>query len=214
MTFLKPVLVLGAAALLAGCATVQEYTSAITNQDIAVSSMPSGASCVLERNGSTLARIDSTPGVANVSVATRPIVVTCDLAGYESASAVVSPDIEVGSVGEENTDAVLGFLADGTTFLANSYPEAVMVEFAGAGLAPQAAPAGAVQSTTTPAAPTSTAPATVPPAPAATSASAQEIIADYDARIAAIQSGCNQGDVCQQAINALAAERDRRLAGL
>ncbi|MEQ9814731.1 MAG: hypothetical protein RLO50_18285 [Azospirillaceae bacterium] len=213
MTFLKPILVLGAAALLAGCATVEEYTSAITNQDIAVSSTPSGASCLLERNGSTLGRIDSTPGVANVSVATRPIVVTCDLAGYESASAVISPDIEVGSVGEENTDAVLGFLADGTTFLANSYPDSVLVTFAGGGQAPQAAPAGAVQSTTTPGAP-APAPASAPPAPAATSASAQEIIADYDARIAAIQSGCSQGEVCQQAINALVAERDRRLAEL
>ena len=64
-----------------GCASVFEGTS----QQILVSTSPSGASCVFERQGFPIASVPVTPGSAFIKKDKYDIVIKCNKPGYEEA---------------------------------------------------------------------------------------------------------------------------------
>ncbi len=70
-----------AAVLLSGCATLVNGTS----QTVAVNSTPQGASCSVDRSGSTLSSIAATPSIVPVSKSVNSLIVTCSKPGYKTA---------------------------------------------------------------------------------------------------------------------------------
>lgn len=64
-----------------GCATAIEGTT----QDIAVNTSPVGASCVLEREGKTIATIAATPGTSRIEKSKYDITVRCSKEGFAEA---------------------------------------------------------------------------------------------------------------------------------
>lgn len=66
----------------AGCSSIIEGTS----QELTVNTNPSGASCSLERQGASIARIDPTPGAATIKKTKYDITVKCDKDGYQQAT--------------------------------------------------------------------------------------------------------------------------------
>lgn len=71
-----------AATALAGCATVFEGTS----QEISIVSNPAGATCIFERQGMEVGRVQNTPGTANIRKSKYDLMIKCDKPGYAQAS--------------------------------------------------------------------------------------------------------------------------------
>lgn len=79
---MKKYVLLLAPFVLCGCATIFEGTS----QDISVVSNPAGASCVVERQGMIIARIDATPQTINVPKRKYDLLFRCNKPGYQEAT--------------------------------------------------------------------------------------------------------------------------------
>lgn len=82
------------AALLGGCATIIEGTS----QEILVSTNPAGATCVLEREGQSIATIPATPGTALIKKTKHDITIKCKKDGFEEATYINNSGLASGSV--------------------------------------------------------------------------------------------------------------------
>ncbi len=65
--------------LLSACSSVVEGTS----QEITINTNPSGASCSLERQAISVARVDPTPGAATIKKTKYDIMIKCDKNGYQ-----------------------------------------------------------------------------------------------------------------------------------
>lgn len=76
--FKKCAVIIASGVMLANCATVARGTG----QEVTVDSIPQGATCVLEREGSEIGLIQSTPGTVELSRSRQDINVTCNKAGY------------------------------------------------------------------------------------------------------------------------------------
>ena len=76
------VLVLGILCALSGCSSIIEGTS----QEIMVNTNPSEASCSLERQGLSIARVDPTPGAATIKKTKYDMIIRCNKDGYEEAT--------------------------------------------------------------------------------------------------------------------------------
>jgi hypothetical protein len=70
------------AAVTAGCSTIIEGT----RQEIAVKTVPDGATCNLSREGFVIAVIPATPGKASVDKNKHDITIVCEKDGYEAAT--------------------------------------------------------------------------------------------------------------------------------
>ena len=68
-----------------------------TDQEIAVNTNPSGASCVLEREGAQIGEVSSTPGSVTVSKTKHNITIVCDRDGYQTATYINDSGWETGS---------------------------------------------------------------------------------------------------------------------
>jgi hypothetical protein len=71
-----------ASAGMQGCAAVFDGTS----QEIMVSTNPGNASCVIERKGTTIATISSTPAAARIKKTKDDITIKCNKEGYEETT--------------------------------------------------------------------------------------------------------------------------------
>jgi len=91
------------AASLGGCATAVEGTS----QDISVATNPSGAACVLERDGQQIGSIAATPGTSRVEKSKYDITIRCNKAGYAEAVLLDKSDMAVASAGSFVADALI-----------------------------------------------------------------------------------------------------------
>jgi hypothetical protein len=67
---------------LAACSSVIEGTS----QEIYVNTNPAGAKCAFEREGKVISRIQETPGATTIKKTKHDITITCDKAGYQTAT--------------------------------------------------------------------------------------------------------------------------------
>lgn len=76
-----------AAALLPDCATILKGTK----DDVAVNSIPAGATCAVDRQGERIGDVLSTPGTVRVSKSRQDLVVTCGKAGHQTTQTVANP---------------------------------------------------------------------------------------------------------------------------
>jgi hypothetical protein len=144
MPFKATPMLLAASVLLAsglgGCASIITGTS----QDIAIATTPGGARCVLTREKETIATVDSTPGTVTVRKDKHDILVTCDKAGYQTATKYLDSDVEAGTFGNIILGGVVGWGIDSATGADNKYDETVSIPLVAtttAAKAPAAAPA-------------------------------------------------------------------------
>jgi hypothetical protein len=103
------------------CATIVEGTS----QDIAVTTMPGGATCEFERVGSVIALIDATPGTVHVSKSQDSIVVSCTKEGHLSVTEVVSSSFGGATLGNILLGGVVGVVIDASSGANNNYPDTI-----------------------------------------------------------------------------------------
>ena len=96
--------------LIAGlsCIAVTACSSVIegTSQEIAINTNPSGADCSFERQGLSIARINSTPGAATIKKSKYAINIICHKMGYKDASFMNSSD----SAGAAYGNIIFGLL--------------------------------------------------------------------------------------------------------
>ena len=122
MSRLFVVLAVSVLALTTGaCATVVEGTS----QDIAVNTVPDGATCEFERVGAVIGLIDATPGTVHVSKSKDSIVVSCTKDGHLSASEVVSSSFGGTTLGNILLGGVVGVVIDASSGANNKYPDSI-----------------------------------------------------------------------------------------
>ncbi len=163
MTLHSTKMALGAAAavVLSGCATLLEGTS----QEILITTNPAGATCTLEREGQTIATVNTTPGAALVKRRKHDITVRCKKDGFEEAVYVNDSGLASGAVaGNVAADLVLtaglSSIVDSASGADNQYESTVnitMIPLAGRMMAPPVA--------TTPVAPPAVASPTKPAEP-------------------------------------------------
>lgn len=79
---------------LGGCATIIEGTS----QEILVSTNPSGASCVFEREGQNIGTVPVTPGALLIKKSKHDITIKCSKEGFETATYINDSGLASGSV--------------------------------------------------------------------------------------------------------------------
>ena len=91
------------AASLGGCATAVEGTT----QDIAVSTNPAGASCVLERDGKTIGTIAATPGTSHIEKSKYDITIRCNKEGFAEAVYLDKSDVAAASAGSFVADVLV-----------------------------------------------------------------------------------------------------------
>ena len=78
---------------LAGCSSITQGTT----QNITVNTNPTGASCVLQRQGQEIGQVANTPGTVNVEKTKHDITIRCDKPGYQTATYINDSGWESGS---------------------------------------------------------------------------------------------------------------------
>src|SRR5262249_18047010 len=116
---MRRVIVAAAFIALAGCASIITGTS----QQIAIATNPSGAKCVLSRQGQPIATIEPTPGTATVQKDKHDILVACVKDGYQTATQYLHSGVEGGTFGNILLGGVIGWGVDSATGADNKYPE-------------------------------------------------------------------------------------------
>ncbi len=112
-----------AAALLGACASIMEGT----DQSIAVSSHPSGAICVLEREGGQIAAVNPTPGTVRVEKSAEDISVRCSKLGYQDSIGVLVSELEGMTAGNLIFGGVIGLAVDAGSGAMHYYPSSITV---------------------------------------------------------------------------------------
>src|ERR1700761_8834003 len=129
--------VLGAASSLAGCGTITQGTS----QNITITSTPPGGHCDLTRKGEHVATLDKTPGVVKVDKTKNDILLTCNLVGYQEASANLESGYGAGTFGNIILGGGIGWAIDSATGADNKYPSSANVQFVPVGATSSPTPA-------------------------------------------------------------------------
>ena len=111
------------AVTVAACATVLEGTT----QEITVTTLPEGASCVLERHGEVLATVLSTPATVEVKKDNAPIKLVCSEPHHLDASRVVLAGFDSYSAGNLLFGGMVGVVIDASTGAVNQYPSEISV---------------------------------------------------------------------------------------
>jgi hypothetical protein len=124
-------------AALSGCGTITQGTS----QDIAIISNPPGAQCNVTREGQTVATLLKTPGSVKVDKTKHDMMLTCNLAGYQPASANLESGYGIGTFGNIILGGGIGWAIDSATGADNKYPSSATVNLVPVGAATPAAPA-------------------------------------------------------------------------
>ena len=110
-------------ALLGGCATIIEGS----DQSIMISTNPTAATCILERDGVTIATVSPTPGTASVTKSRDPIAVRCNKDGFDEGVSALSSDFEGMTFGNILFGGLVGVAVDAGSGAMNKYPETISV---------------------------------------------------------------------------------------
>ncbi len=124
---LKNVLVLPLA-LLSACATLVNGTS----QTVTVSTTPPGASCTLDRMGTRIGAISSTPGSVRIDKSKNDLAVTCTKDGFQTATVAHAPSFGGATFGNIIAGGVIGVVVDAASGANYSYPDDIRVDMAAA----------------------------------------------------------------------------------
>ncbi|MBX3491712.1 MAG: lipoprotein [Parvibaculum sp.] len=115
------ILLAGAALALAGCSTVVDGTS----QTLGVNTSPAEASCVFNRNGQQIAKIDPTPGTVKIDKTKHDIIVECTKEGYQKATFINKSDVNSATFGNILIGGGIGWAIDSATGSDNKYQATV-----------------------------------------------------------------------------------------
>ena len=107
--------------LLSACATITSGT----DHQLLVETEPSGATCVLQRDGSNVGAVNPTPGAARISKSRRDLQVNCEKPGFEAAQRTIIADFQAMTIGNVLVGGVIGVAADFASGAAMTYPDAV-----------------------------------------------------------------------------------------
>ena len=110
----------------AGCATIMEGSS----QSVAIATTPAGAICNVDRAGLHLGTVSPTPGSLHVDKSKNDITVSCQKAGYQSASISQSPKFVGTTFGNIVAGGVIGAVVDAATGADFEYPTEVKLDLA------------------------------------------------------------------------------------
>ena len=113
----------GVSLSLFGCASILDGTS----QEITVNTNPSGASCDIVREGTTIAHIDKTPGAAMIRKTKADIQIKCDKPGYQEATYQNHSGMTAVSFGNAILGGVIGVAVDSATGADNKYTSPVNI---------------------------------------------------------------------------------------
>ncbi len=105
------------------CSSIVEGTS----QEIVVNTTPEGASCVFEREGQTIGRVDPTPGALTVKKTKHDMTITCSKAGYETATFFNKSDVAGATVGNILLGGGIGWAIDSASGADNKYTTPVNI---------------------------------------------------------------------------------------
>jgi S1-C subfamily serine protease len=107
----------------AGCATIIEGTS----QTINVATIPTHASCTLNRDGKTIGTIANTPGAVEVSKTRHDLLISCSKSGYQTADARDTSEVAGWLFGNLVLGGLIGIGIDATTGAAEKYDGHVQI---------------------------------------------------------------------------------------
>ncbi|MFZ5609715.1 MAG: hypothetical protein ACOY99_08895 [Pseudomonadota bacterium] len=116
-------------AVLGSCASIISGTS----QEITINTNPTGAKCLLERNGQPLAKVD-TPETITIKKTKHDITVTCDKDGFETATYFVKSEIQDATWGNIVAGGGIGWAIDSASGADNKYERYVNVTLVPKGL--------------------------------------------------------------------------------
>jgi hypothetical protein len=134
----SPILAIGAAWLLAGCATITTGTT----QPINIDSDPQAAECTVMREGQALGTV-TTPAPLTIRRHASTIQVICKKLGYEDGRIVMNSRYETASAGNFLLGGVIGVMVDASSGANSRYESSVLVRLAPLSPADQRAVAAA-----------------------------------------------------------------------
>ena len=108
---------------IAGCASLSHGTT----QQIAVTTAPPGAACILSRQGLSIATVAQTPGMALVQRDKRDILATCSKPGYQTAIRMLHSGVADSSFGNILAGGLIGVAIDSANGADNEYPASVSI---------------------------------------------------------------------------------------
>ena len=119
----------GAVLALGGCSTIVDGQS----QTIGVNTSPTGARCVLMREGAQIGVVDPTPGTVTIEKTKYDIIVNCEKEGYQEASFINKSDVNSATFGNIILGGGVGWAIDSATGSDNKYQGTVDITLAKAG---------------------------------------------------------------------------------
>jgi hypothetical protein len=112
--------------LTTACATVTQGTTAT----IAVTSDPPGATCQIQREGSTIAVVNPTPGSVTIGRSTRDLATRCERAGSQAAVVATPAGFQAMTLGNLLVGGVIGIAVDAASGAMGTYPGNIHVVMA------------------------------------------------------------------------------------
>ncbi len=121
MKYTLPLLL--ATLFVSGCSTIVEGRS----QQIVVNTNPSGATCDLMRQGTSIGRVSPTPGSAYIEKTKHDITVVCNKEGYQTATYMNKSGSAGATFGNIVAGGVVGWGVDSATGADNKYDSPVNI---------------------------------------------------------------------------------------
>ena len=109
--------------LLGACASIVEGT----DQSVSVSSNPTGATCLLWREGGQIGVVNPTPGTVQVDKSREDITAHCTKDGYQDGVAVLSSSFEGMTAGNVIFGGIIGLGVDAASGAMHTYPSSILV---------------------------------------------------------------------------------------
>jgi hypothetical protein len=106
------------------CSTIVEGT----DQTVTVNSDPSGAECMLTREGLGVGTASPTPQTLTVDRGDEDIIVSCKKEGYLSTNATLPSEVEGMTFGNILFGGLIGVAVDAASDANAKYPDSIMVE--------------------------------------------------------------------------------------
>ncbi len=106
-----------------GCATIVKGS----DQTVTVLTDPAGATCRLERDGTTIGVVNPTPGSVNIDKSKDQITIYCEKDGFEQSAGVLSSKFQGMTFGNILFGGLIGVAIDAGTGAMNEYPDSLNV---------------------------------------------------------------------------------------
>jgi len=121
-TFFK-VAVTVSALYLSGCATITKGST----QSVTVNTEPTGATCLLSRDGQQIAAINPTPGTVQIGKASGAISVSCKKVNFQDSTGVLASSFQAMTFGNIIFGGIIGVAVDAASGAMNEYPPMVTI---------------------------------------------------------------------------------------